>query len=396
MPRPRNMSDIPSGARPPLDLEEAALQVEEKLQKSSVEIFKPISTGFENFDECLGGGLHSGDLALIGGVQNIGKTAVGLQFAGNIVDDGSTLAIFVCYEHSTQALFERLLVQHSFVSASEPFATADQINAAYLKVIKERDAHRKQVGEAATGNYKFWNRVLGQLPNGLRSWGLLSNKRSRIWLNTGHSLYTSPDVLEAYVNMAVSLGYQRIVLFVDYVQRVPMYVSGRAQLDTLERIDYVLKALKGMALDFTNRGVVLAVIGIAAADATGLRQGRIHVENLYGDVTVQYEPDVAFIMNKDIEKIDGCGVVRIGIEKNRHGPSDVEWRHKHYGAAFLFDRTGLLVPESESWQHERKMLQAEHQELMRLKLWEAAMRTNAGLAGPLQDPSQEKSLLRPG
>jgi len=128
-----------------------------------------------------------------------------------------------------------------------------------------------------------------------------------------------------------------------------------------------------MALNFNNDGIVLAVVGVAAADKEGLRQGRVHVENLFGPETAQYEPDIALIMNKDLTKIDGSPVIRMCVEKNRHGPSDVEWRHKHYGAAFLFDRHGDVVPEEESWQAERRMLRNEQEERFKMKLLMDAM-----------------------
>ena len=370
MPQPKTRSELHTGTRAPLDLEEVALTIDHKLSESTVDMFAPISTGFPELDAQLGGGFHGGDLVLIGGVQNIGKTAVALQFAGNIADDPSTLCIFVCYEHSEQAMKERLLIQHSFEGLDKPFAKAVDINKAYLDVIKERDRIAPQLRGMANEAYTYWNRVIGRLPNGVNAWNRLSQKTHRIWLNTGHSVYSTPDALEAYVKMAVDqYKYKRIVLFVDYVQRVPVILPGvRGVIDPLERIDAVLRYLKSMALNFVNDGIVLAVVGVAAADKEGLRQGRIHVENLFGPETAQYEPDIALIMNKDLEKIDGCPVVRMCVEKNRHGVSDVEWRHKHYGAAFLFDRNGIVVPEDESWQAERRMLRNEQEERFKMKL----------------------------
>ena len=375
MPQPKAKGDLLSGTRPPFDLEEAALSIDHRLTGSTLEMFAPIKTGFDDLDIQLGGGLHGGDLILLGGVQNIGKTAVALQFAGNIAEDPSTLCIFVCYEHSVQAMLERLVIQHSFERSDLPFTKAIDLNAAYLAVIEERDRIAPQLRGMEAEKYTFWNRVIGRIPNGTKAWAKLSGKISRIWLNTGHSLFSTPDALEAYVRMAVDqYKYKRVVLFVDYVQRVPFIVPGaRGQLTADERIDSVLRYLKSMALNFNNDGIVLAVVGVAAADKEGLRQGRVHVENLFGPETAQYEPDIALIMNKDLTKIDGSPVIRMCVEKNRHGPSDVEWRHKHYGAAFLFDRHGDVVPEEESWQAERRMLRNEQEERFKMKLLMDAM-----------------------
>jgi hypothetical protein len=83
------------------------------------------------------------------------------------------------------------------------------------------------------------------------------------------------------------------------------------------------------------------------------------MENLWGSSIVQYEPDVGIIMNKEGLGSDGLPIIRIAIEKSRHGPSDLEFRHKYFGSAYTFDRDGTLVSEPESWQAERKMLREE-------------------------------------
>ncbi len=83
------------------------------------------------------------------------------------------------------------------------------------------------------------------------------------------------------------------------------------------------------------------VLAVAAADAEGLRQQRVHVENLWGPPTVQYEPDVALVMNRDtLETEDGDRWVRLAIGKNRHGPSEVEFHHRLHGAYYCLSRKG--------------------------------------------------------
>ena len=51
--------------------------------------------------------------------------------------------------------------------------------------------------------------------------------------------------------------------------------------------------------------------------------------------------------------------MRWAIEKNRHGPSDLEWKHKFFGAAYSFLPDGEPVSEESSWQRERKKTQSE-------------------------------------
>ena len=108
-------------------------------------------------------------------------------------------------------------------------------------------------------------------------------------------------------------------------------------------------------------GIVLVVLSAAVAawyiaDAEGLRKGRIHLENMWGNAAMQYEPDGALILNKDLSK-DGTDMVRIAIEKSRRGKSEIEWRYPFYGSAYRFGTNGELVKEEESWQRERSSLQ---------------------------------------
>lgn len=54
---------------------------------------KPISTGFKNLDNILGGGLYAG-LYIIGAVSSLGKTTFSLQIADQIATSGTDVLIF--------------------------------------------------------------------------------------------------------------------------------------------------------------------------------------------------------------------------------------------------------------------------------------------------------------
>jgi hypothetical protein len=159
------------------------------------------------------------------------------------------------------------------------------------------------------------------------------------------------DALEHYLNLAFRYR-DRVVLFVDYLQQVPVLDTER-RLEAEERIERALKGLKSLALRYTNDGKVLPVVAVAAVDDEGLRRGRVHIENLWGNTVIQYEPDVVWIGNRDGRTSEGDPIIRWGIEKNRRGPSDLEFRHRYHGAAYSFDLIGEPVPEEESWQIER-------------------------------------------
>jgi hypothetical protein len=70
-----------------------------------------------------------------------------------------------------------------------------------------------------------------------------------------------------------------------------------------------------------------------------------------------YEPDGGWVLTQ--EHLDPVGdggrarTVRLAIEKNCHGPSEVEWRHQLCGERFFLEPEGSMAPVEESFQIER-------------------------------------------
>jgi len=141
-----------------------------------------------------------------------------------------------------------------------------------------------------------------------------------------------------------------MVLFVDYVQRIPVPPQHGRLLETHERIEFALRALKGIAMTH-----MIPVVGVSAADAEGLRGGRIHLENMWGNATMQYEPDGALVLNKDHTE-NGVEQVRLAIEKSRRGESEIEMRYPFKGSVYSFGSPGIRIAEDQSWQSERASL----------------------------------------
>ena len=355
MPRPKRKSDLPVGAGIPYDLSEAAELLDRNLAMGQTGMFKPIPTGLTGIDSALGGGLHAGDLAILAGVQNIGKTAAVIQFAASFAST-DTLVLIVEYEHNVTHVFERLLIQNSYVNGygGQSF-NQDQMQEAYIETIRDRE--EKNIRNDTS--YKSFNKLLSRLPNGVIAWNRLARIQRNIWIIQGDGSITTPDVLAAYVEMAKQYAEsRRILLIVDYLQRVPVLGLHR-HLSTEERVEYIFHYLKAMSLRCQDEGWVVPVLGVAAIEAEALRSGRVHMESIIGGAITAYEPDVALIMNKDDRDPDGNPVVRWAIEKNRHGPSDLEWKHKFFGAAYSFLPDGEPVSEENSWQRERKKTQSE-------------------------------------
>lgn len=349
-------SDVPETQRP-ATLLEVFTDFDQRLRDGRLERFRPAPLGFPLIDQALGGGAQMEDLILIGGMQNVGKTILALQAGRNMAATGDLLVIKVCYEHGPQALLLRLLCQESIADPDDPQpvgVTRDQIQATVVEHYERVARGEIKVDPTRPFNVDW---LADKLPALGQAWqARMSNYMEQLWLVKGDGIHTTLDRLERYVQMAEARGYRRIVLIVDYAQRIPFHSAGLSSIELTEnqRIDLVMRGLKGLALNLQ-----LPVIAVAAADAEGLRRQRIHVENLWGPSTVQYEPDTVIIMNRDeLDTATSRKMVRVAIEKNRSGPSEIEFRHQLHGSYYCLSRIGEVIPDEESFQAERVALHA--------------------------------------
>ena len=335
---------LPVGVPEPQTLGDVVNDLDRRLREGRLEDYLPIPTGFTPLDEYLGGGLHAEDLTLIGGMQNIGKTVAVLQMARNIASSGRALAVVVCYEHSPLYLLHRLLCLESIDPTSSEVSggvTRDAISAAVVEGLRG-------------GEQVAFDWLLDRVPGAQVAWQSMAGYLEGLWLVLGDGLKTTVDVLGLYVELALERGYRDVVLFVDYLQIVPVRPSltGERYGDT-QRISVVMKALKTTALQHH-----VPVVAVAAAGEEALRQQRVHLENLWGPSLVQYEPDVALILNRGELPVgaEKTRSVRWAIEKNRSGPSEVEMEMVLHGPYYAFNPVGRLVSAEESYQRERVAL----------------------------------------
>lgn len=332
----------------PWSLREAFADFDARLRAGRFVSQAPIRLGFPELDAALGGGPRPEDFVLIGGRPNAGKTTVALQAGLQAVElEPDLLTIYVCYEHGLSTLLYRLLCMASCAGGDGSLAGG----AAALTRAEVEAVLVSQHAQVGFGKPSLdLERLFQRLPSAERAWWRLQPSLDRFWLITADSLHTTLDHLGQYIGVARHYGFARILLVVDYAQRVPLSPAlTRHGLSTEQQIDLVVRGLKALAM---SQEIVL--IAVAAADEAGLRQGRVHLENLWGPATVQYEPDTALIINKDdIEERAGARRIRIAIEKSRHGQSDIEFFHNLYGAQFWIDPRGIPVPPAESYQFER-------------------------------------------
>jgi len=326
---------LPIGLGFPHSLYEIVTDFNQRLRDGKL-AYRPIPTGFMPLDTYLGGGLQAEDLVLLGGPQGVGKTVAVLQMARNIARDGQALAIVVCFEHSEIYLLLRLLSMESleWKDGAMDGMTRRALRDAVLKALDAEDSASTQRAEEIGLEW-----ILANIPGAERAFNRISRYWQRLHLVRGSSRLTTVEVMETYVEKAREDGYRDVVLFVDYLQKVPYRPPiGAPEPDTTQRIGHVVSGLKDVAL-----GTGVPIVAVAASDEAGLRSGKVRLADLLGPSLVQYECDVGIIQNPHDVGIEGRQTVLWTIEKNRSGPTDVGLVFELHGEFFYFDPQGAPV-----------------------------------------------------
>src|SRR4029078_11868821 len=90
-------------------------------------------------------------------------------------------------------------------------------------------------------------------------------------------------------------GEQRILLIIDYMQKVPQIPEPPSES---EKVTYVVNGLKDIALSEK-----IPTIAIVAADKEGLKAARLRNHHLRGSSAINYEADIILIMNEKYQTV---------------------------------------------------------------------------------------------
>ncbi len=309
---------LPAGLEFPRTLLDVSIEFDSHIKSGKVAGYRPIPTGFEPLDSYLGGGLVPESLLLIGGPPGVGKTVFILQAARNIAAaarDNKTAACVVCFEHGEVYLYHRLLCMESTMS-SRLGLTMEDIRRAALT---------QGMGEPGLET------LLTTLTAARDAWARITQYWERLFLIKGHPAKTTINVLDMYLSRLRG-QFASVVLFVDYLQKVPVFSTG-VEPTPEKQIRIVTEGLKNLALAHSA-----PIVAVAAADREGLKGEKVHFEDLWGGSSVNYEPDVAVILNPDGPASQTRGQkVGFSIEKNRLGPTGVELGFVLNGQHFAFE-----------------------------------------------------------
>jgi len=311
---------------------DALSELDTGLRAHTTREVRTIPTEFAVLDDVLGGGLHGGELLMLGGPPGVGKTIMGLQWARNMARSGHR-AIFVCYEHEPITLITRLLALEAGEVGGDENAGREIERALDLA-----DATGRGLDEAMIDN-QAGRDALEQL----RSY------QENLVLVRASGSHTTVDEIRALVTPQVEAS-DSAALFIDYLQKIPLLPEPDTES---EKVTRTVEMMKDLALDLQVPAVMLS-----AVDAEGMRANRIRLYHLRGSSAIAFESDVVLMLNdkqRAVSKIhlsyDPIGArefkrwVVASVEKNRGGPNLIDLQFRKDFGHFRFDPEGGIVTE---------------------------------------------------
>jgi replicative DNA helicase len=331
------------GSMAPLSALDVLNDVREKVATGELAEFEPVPLGMSPLDKMLGGGIRPGDLMLIGGAQGTGKTTLALQMARNIAASGQAYVLYVCFEHDEAYMLNRLIAMESVLPHlpnTKPTTGAVKINDVRNEVVRS------------------WSRGTGEGPVDLAQSAKLKPAIERI-ARYGSNLYllrgsatasTVENIRELVDIHRRKSGERRMVLIVDYLQKVPQIPEPQSEA---EKVTYVVNGLKDIAL--TEK---LPTIAIVAADKEGLKAARLRNHHLRGSSAINYEADQILILNEKYSIVAKVNIefnpyqaqrfrdwIVCSVEKNRSGADNLDVEFQKHFEFSCFDPTGRPVQE---------------------------------------------------
>jgi replicative DNA helicase len=300
----------------------------------------PVPSGFEPLDTVLEGGFRTRELVIVGGLPGIGKTAIALQWARHAASRERPV-VYACYEHDEATLLGRLLtLEIGELSAG---------NSALSSLA------RSSVRAVTRGE----SRLEDELPGNVllrAAYERLGDYAEQLQLVRASGVATGLEELD---RMAARRG-PGTVLFVDYLQKIPIDRNGSAEADAVTRL---AEGLKDLSLERD-----IAIVAIVAGDESGLHARRLRLHHLRGAAGLAYEADIVLMLNEKALAVSKShsafdplraetfkNQVVLSIDKNRGGPAPVDMEFEkdlsHYrmepSGGFVEDRLvdNLMHPE---------------------------------------------------
>lgn len=198
-------------------------------KKSEEGKFKPISTGFTNFDSIINGGLQKQSLVVIGGGSSMGKTTFTINLAMNLLKQNKKV-IYYSLEMSEEQIQAKVFSNIAYTTGKKQIASDRFFNLYDNNTMSE--ASKKQILEMIKTRTELQNLFVVHQSN------LLDDIKNKV---------------EEINNAIKEQGQESPILIVDYLQ----YLQGKAKEDTQSLIKRATAFFKQYAIENDTIVIVL-------------------------------------------------------------------------------------------------------------------------------------------
>ncbi len=334
-------------AHMPRTLAQVLNDTNEQVVRGDLTDFVPLPTGFDPLDGLIGGGLRKTELFLLGGAQGIGKTIATLQIARNIAMRSDQYAFYLSYEHTETHLMNRLMCLESINPPEIDVARGIKLKDLYDVIISQRA--RDMLGrDGGAGSLQAILRENSRTAMALARMNRYADRL--ILVKASPAVTTLRAIREMTARLCDATG-GNVTVFVDYLQKVAIHPERAA--DEAEKVTIIVEGLKDLAL-----ALDVPVWAIVAADREGLKSPRLHLFHLRGSSALDYECDIAIIMNNKYHILSKDHItfnpykakqyrdwVVFTVEKNRAGLAMVDMEFQLHAPFFAFNPRGQKVQQ---------------------------------------------------
>ena len=331
----------------PRTLSQVISEADDKVMQGDLVDYIPIPTGFNPLDGLIGGGLRKTELTLLGGAQGIGKTIATLQIARNIAMRPDQYAFFLSYEHTEAHLLHRLLCLESINPPSIDLANGLKLRDMYQIIVSQRA--RKFMGRnSGVGSLQA---ILRDHPKSAPALGRILRYSDRLIMLKASPAVTNLRAIKEMIARISDATGGNVTVFIDYLQKIA--VHPERPRDENDKVTIIVEGLKDIALSLD-----VPVFSIVAADREGLKSPRIHLYHLRGSSALDYESDIAIIMNNKYQILAKDHIafnpyqakqyrnwVVYTVEKNRAGRAMMDIEFELHGQHFAFNTRGQKVQQ---------------------------------------------------
>jgi len=337
------------GAHLPRTLTQVLNEANDRVVKGDLVDYVPMPTGFDPLDGFIGGGLRKTELILLGGSQGVGKTIATLQIARNIAMRPDQYVFYLSYEHPETHLLHRLLCMESVNPPEIDSSRGIKLRDLYQIIVANRAKDFMNKDAASTAN--SLQGILRDNPKTSAALQRLAKYSDRMILVKASPAVTTLRAIKEMTARLCDATGGNVVVFVDYLQKIAVYPERPR--DENDKVTIIVEGLKDIAMSLD-----VPVWSIVAADREGLKSKRVHLFHLRGSSALDYESDIAIIMNNKYQIMSKDHVsfnpyttkqfrdwVVFTIEKNRAGRAMQDMEFQLHGQHFAFDPRGQKVQQ---------------------------------------------------